>query len=80
MKVLESGSIKPVSEQEKEEAEKEYRKWKRCREARKKGFRELEGMLLDSGVIEKQDLWVCAAGSGWEVERRRMEVAWLERC
>lgn len=64
LKVLKSGSIKPVSDAEREEAEKEHRKWKRCREARKRAFRELEGMLLDSGVMSKEDLWVWAPGCG----------------
>lgn len=66
IRVLRSGSIKPVSKEEKEAAEKEWRRWKRAREARKRGFLDLEGMLLDSGVMNKQELWVCIS-TRWDI-------------
>ncbi|ELR03845.1 hypothetical protein GMDG_01374 [Pseudogymnoascus destructans 20631-21] len=55
--VLRAGSTKPVNVEEREAVEGEWRRWKRTRDARKRAFGELEGMLLDSGVIGKEALW-----------------------
>lgn len=57
---LRSGSVKPVSDIEKEAIDKEHKKWRGIRERRKRGFLEIEGMLLDTGTITKDDLWVSA--------------------
>lgn len=43
---------------ERERVEGEWRRWKRTRDARKRAYLELEAMLLDSGVITKEALWV----------------------
>ena len=58
LRVLKSGSIKPVSSAEKQQVESEWKRWRRTREVRKRGFLELEGMLLDSGIMKREDLWV----------------------
>ena len=57
---LRSGSVKPVSDIEKEAIDKDHRKWRGIRERRKRGFLEIEGLLLDTGTITKDDLWVRA--------------------
>jgi 26S proteasome regulatory subunit (ATPase 3-interacting protein) len=59
LKVLRSGSVKPVGKEEKEKTEREYRGWMRKREARKRAFREVEGYVLDTGVMRREELWVC---------------------
>lgn len=58
LRELRGGSVKPVSAEEKEAVEGEWKKWKRSRDARKRAYLELEAMLLDSGVITKEALWV----------------------
>ncbi|KFY36721.1 hypothetical protein V494_04995 [Pseudogymnoascus sp. VKM F-4513 (FW-928)] len=55
--VLRAGSTKPICLGEREKVETEWRRWKRTREARGRAYRELEAMLLDSGVITKEALW-----------------------
>lgn len=62
LQVLRSGSIKPVSIMEKEEVEKDFKQWTKKRNARKDIFRELEGMILDSG-IGKAELRVTSPNS-----------------
>lgn len=57
---LRSGSVKPVSDVEKEAINKDHKKWRGIRERRKRGFLEIEGMLLDTGTITKDELWVSA--------------------
>lgn len=56
--VLRAGSTKPVDVDERERVEGEWRRWKRTRDARKRAYLDLEAMLLDSGVITKEALWV----------------------
>lgn len=58
LRVLRAGSVKPVNVEEREKVEGEWRRWKGIRDRRKRAFGELEGMLLDSGVIGKEALWV----------------------
>ncbi|OBT90858.1 hypothetical protein VE02_00423 [Pseudogymnoascus sp. 03VT05] len=58
LRVLRAGSIKPVNVEEREKVEAEWRRWKGIRDRRKRAYGELEGMLLDSGVIGKEALWV----------------------
>ena len=60
LSTLRSGSVKPVSGVEKEAIDKDLKKWRGIRERRKRGFLEIEGMLLDTGTITKDDLWVSA--------------------
>ncbi|KFY11739.1 hypothetical protein V492_04288, partial [Pseudogymnoascus sp. VKM F-4246] len=55
--VLRAGSTKPVCLEDRERVEAEWRRWGRTREARGRAYRELEAMLLDSGVITKEALW-----------------------
>ncbi|KFZ13093.1 hypothetical protein V501_03878, partial [Pseudogymnoascus sp. VKM F-4519 (FW-2642)] len=57
LRVLRTGSIKPVNLEEREKVEAEWRRWKRTRDNRYRAYKELEGMLLDSGVIGKEALW-----------------------
>lgn len=70
LRVLKSRSVKPVSVEEKEAAEGEWKRWKRARDARKRAYLELEALLLDSGVITKEALWV-------RTPTRRDTLAWL---
>lgn len=58
LRVLRAGSIKPVNVEERDAVEGEWKRWKRTRDARKRAYLELEAMLLDSGVITKEALWV----------------------
>lgn len=58
LSVLRSGNIKPVSTQEKEDVEKMFKEWTRKKNIRRGIFAELEGMILDSGGIGKEELWV----------------------
>ncbi|OBT51080.1 hypothetical protein VE04_08826, partial [Pseudogymnoascus sp. 24MN13] len=57
LRVLRAGGIKPVNVEEREKVAAEWRKWKRTRDNRKRAYKELEAMLLDSGVIGKEALW-----------------------
>ncbi|OBT94749.1 hypothetical protein VE01_06215 [Pseudogymnoascus verrucosus] len=57
LRVLRAGSTKPVNVEEREKVEGEWRRWKRTRDNRKRAYKELEAMLLDSGVIGKEALW-----------------------
>lgn len=56
--VLKSGNVKPVDARERERIEMEHRKWRGVRERRKRAFSEVEGMILDSGVVGRSELWV----------------------
>ena len=55
LRVLRAGSIKPANVEEREAVETEWKRWKRSRDARNRAYLELEAMLLDSGVITKED-------------------------
>ncbi len=56
---LRSGSVKPVSANEKRDVEREHKLWTAVRNKRKNIFNDLETTLLDSGAVTKDDLWVC---------------------
>ena len=56
--ILHSGTSKPVDAGEKERVEGVFRYWRGARERRKRAFLELEGMLLDAGVLGRVELWV----------------------
>ena len=60
LRPLREGNVKPVSLEEKEKVDKEYKKWSKCALARKKICMELWDMcteVLEEGKT-KEDLWV----------------------
>ncbi|KFY23954.1 hypothetical protein V493_05539 [Pseudogymnoascus sp. VKM F-4281 (FW-2241)] len=74
LRVLRAGSIKPVNVEERDAVEGEWKRWKRTRDARKRAYLELEAMLLDSGVITKEALWVRTLLTR---DTGRRDVLWL---
>jgi hypothetical protein len=56
LQVLRSGNVQPVSKEEKERVEAEYRKWARKSLARKRMWKEAEGTLLEA--MTKEELYV----------------------
>jgi 26S proteasome regulatory subunit, ATPase 3, interacting protein len=56
LKVLRSGTVKPVSMEEKERVEAEYRKWAKKELTRKRMWKEAEGTLLEA--MTREELYV----------------------
>jgi 26S proteasome regulatory subunit (ATPase 3-interacting protein) len=56
LKVLRSGSIKPVSKEEKERVEAERKKWDKKALTRKRMWKEAEGTLLEA--MTREELYV----------------------
>lgn len=57
LKVLRSGTIKPINKQERAKTEVEYKKWESLRNRRKRCFAEVEASLIEQG-LRKDELWV----------------------
>jgi hypothetical protein len=58
LKVLKSGQIKPVTQEERVAKEQDLAKWKGAKLRRKRAFQDLEAMLLEAGVMSREELWV----------------------
>lgn len=56
LKVLRSGSVKPVSKEEKERVEAEHKKWAKKALMRKRMWKEAEGILLEA--MTREELYV----------------------
>ena len=56
LQVLRSGKIKPVSAEEKDKAEAEYRRWEKKAAARKRIWKEAEWTMLEA--MTKEELYV----------------------
>jgi 26S proteasome regulatory subunit (ATPase 3-interacting protein) len=56
LKVLRSGSVKPVSKEEKERGEAEYKKWAKKAFMRKRMWKEAEEILLEA--MTREELYV----------------------
>jgi hypothetical protein len=58
LNVLKSGEMKPVTQEERVAKEKGLAKWKGAKLRRKRAFQDLEAMLLEAGVMSREELWV----------------------
>lgn len=67
---LRSGTVTPVSTEDQDEVDKEWKVWSRTAGARKRICLELWGLCTEEmNAQAREDLWVCMGGQVWNVCR-----------